>query len=129
MGKLGSYFLGILTGFAITIAAAFILNKKPSHSEGVSMFKEVGEMQTAKVYRIMQTLDDTHALAIDSDDVFSVLSGKCVYLIGDIDSHFYDDMEISASGNKRFYQVGTYRYMTKEEIWKTVPAVKLLDKK
>lgn len=128
MGKWGSYFLGILTGIAITIVVSFMLNKKPTHSSGISMFKDVGEMQTTKVFRVMQTLDDTHALAIDPDDFFSALNGKVVLLIGDADSHFYDDMEITANGNKWFYQVGTYRYMTKEEIWKTVPAVKLLDK-
>ena len=50
-----------------------------------------------------------------------------VLLIGDETTHFYDGLEVKVTNNKRFYQVGTYKYETKSEDWKTVPAVMLLE--
>ena len=52
-----------------------------------------------------------------------------VYIIGNEKSNFYDGLEIKSSKNTGFYQVGTYKYKTKEGEWKTIPAVMLMKKK
>lgn len=88
----------------------------------------------AEQYSIIQTLSDSYALAMEISldrfydlDISSILTP--VLLIGDETTHFYDGLEVKATNNKRFYQVGTYKYETKSEDWKTVPAVMLLEQK
>ncbi len=135
MGKVVSYFLGILTGIALTIAAVFVVNKTNSSSGELTMFKERGKIMNAESYTIIQTHDNNHALAVDSDmlalSTFINIPSSintAVYLIGNEKSNFYDGLEIKSSAKTKFYQVGTYRYKTKEEVWKTVPAVMLMKK-
>lgn len=129
------YFLGILTGIALAIAAVFVINKTNSSSDELTMFKERGKMMDAESYMIIQTHDNNHALAVDSDmlaisTIINIPSSinTAVYIIGNGKSSFYDGLEIKSSEKIKFYQVGTYRYKTKEEEWKTVPAVMLMKK-
>lgn len=86
------------------------------------MFNERGKMMDATSYTIIQTIDNNHGLA--AGDFLDLLNP--VLVLGNKDSHFYDGMKVKAGPNSRFYQVGTYRYMPKDEIWKTVPVVALL---
>lgn len=135
MSKGVSYFLGILTGIVLTIAAIFVINKTNSSSDELTMFKERGKMMDTESYMIIQTHDNNHALAVDSNmlaisAIINIPStiNTAVYLIGNEKSNFYDGLEIKSSEKVKFYQVGTYRYKTKEDEWKTVPAVMLMKK-
>lgn len=118
------FFLGILAGVILTIGAAYIINKASSSTSGITMFDERGEMMDATSYIIIQTIDNNHGLAVA--DFFDLLNP--VLVLGSKDSHFYDGMEVTAGTNTRFYQVGTYQYLTKEDIWKTVPVITLMNK-
>jgi hypothetical protein len=129
-----AYFLGILTGIALTVAAVFVIYKTNSSDE-LTMFKERGKMMDTESYMIVQTHDHNHALAVDSEmlaisALINIPSSinTAVYIIGNEKSNFYDGLEIKSSEKVKFYQVGTYRYKTKEEEWKTVPAVMLMKK-
>lgn len=119
------FFLGIISGAILTVAAVFIINMSSS-DDGITMFNERGEMMDVTSYRIIQTIDSNHGLAVGVEDFFSLLNP--VLVLGNKDSHFYDGMEVTAGSNTRFYQVGTYRYMTKADDWKTVPVVALMTK-
>lgn len=134
MSKGVAYFLGILTGIALTVAAVFVIYKTNSSDE-LTMFKERGKMMDTESYMIVQTHDHNHALAVDSEmlaisALINIPSSinTAVYIIGNDKSNFYDGLEIKSSEKVKFYQVGTYRYKTKEEEWKTVPAVMLMKK-
>ena len=134
MSKGVAYFLGILTGIAVTVAAVFVIYKTNSSDE-LTMFKERGKMMDTESYMIVQTHDHNHALAVDSEmlaisALINIPSSinTAVYIIGNEKSNFYDGLEIKSSEKVKFYQVGTYRYKTKEEEWKTVPAVMLMKK-
>ena len=134
MSKGVAYFLGILTGIAVTVAAVFVIYKTNSSDE-LTMFKERGKMMDTESYMIVQTHDHNHALAVDSEmlaisALINIPSSinTAVYIIGNEKSNFYDGLEIKSSKKVKFYQVGTYRYKTKEEEWKTVPAVMLMKK-
>ena len=137
MSKGAAYFLGILTGIALTVAAGFVIYKTNSASFGsLSMFNERGKMMDAESYMIIQTQDNNHGLAVDSEMLaISALinipssMNTAVYIIGNEKSNFYDGLEIKSSKNTGFYQVGTYKYKTKEGEWKTIPAVMLMKKK
>ena len=92
-------------------------------------------MMDTESYMIVQTHDHNHALAVDSEmlaisALINIPSSinTAVYIIGNEKSNFYDGLEIKSSKKVKFYQVGTYRYKTKEEEWKTVPAVMLMKK-
>ena len=134
MSKGVAYFLGILTGIAVTVAAVFVIYKTNSSDE-LTMFKERGKMMDTESYMIVQTHDHNHALAVDSEmlaisALINIPSSinTAVYIIGNEKSNFYDGLEIKSSKKVKFYQVVTYRYKTKEEEWKTVPAVMLMKK-
>lgn len=134
MSKGVAYFLGILTGIALTVAAVFVIYKTNSSDE-LTMSKERGKMMDTESYMIVQTHDHNHALAVDSEmlaisALINIPSSinTAVYIIGNEKSNFYDGLEIKSSEKVKFYQVGTYRYKTKEEEWKTVPAVMLMKK-
>ncbi len=49
-------------------------------------------------------------------------------IMGEEGSNFYDGQIIKTTSNKRFYQMGTYKYQTKSGDFTTVPIISLLDK-
>ena len=131
MSKGVAYFLGILTGIVLTIGASIIIAKSqggdPS-SNGISMFEKRGQAMTEGSFKIFQTLDDKHALASGvSNEEYGWYMGITVMIIGNENDHFYDDQIIKKTSGKKFYQVGTYKYQTKSEDFKTVPIVALLN--
>ena len=138
MSKGLAYFLGILTGIALTTAGAFVFYKASSSSGTLTMLNERGKMMDTESYMIIKTYDNNHALAVDSEilalSAFSSLIeissflNTAVYIIGNEKSSFYDGLEIQSSKKTGFYQVGTYRYKTDEDEWKTVPGVMLMKK-
>ena len=131
MSKGVAYFLGILTGIVLTIGASIIIAKSQGEdpsSNGISMFEKRGQAMTEGSFKIFQTLDDKHALASGvSNEEYGWYMGITVMIIGNENDHFYDDQIIKKTSGKKFYQVGTYKYQTKSEDFKTVPIVELLN--
>ena len=131
MSKGVAYFLGILTGIVLTIGASIIIAKSQGEdpsSNGISMFEKRGQAMTEGSFKIFQTLDDKHALARGiSNEEYGWYRGIIVMIIGNENDHFYDDLIIKKTSGKKFYQVGTYKYQTKSEDFKTVPIVALLN--
>ena len=131
MSKGVAYFLGILTGIVLTIGASIIIAKSQGEdpsSNGISMFEKRGQAMTEGSFKIFQTLDDKHALASGvSNEEYGWYMGITVMIIGNENDHFYDDQIIKKTSGKKFYQVGTYKYQTKSEDFKTVPSVALLN--
>lgn len=79
-------------------------------------------------FKIFQTLDNTHALARGiSNEIYDSYHGIIVMIIGNENDHFYDDHIIRITFDKKFHQIGTYKYQTKSEDFKTVPIVALLN--
>lgn len=136
MNKFWTFIAGAFSGILLTIVVLFVIDSAKGESSipGLTTFEEKGPMMEAERYSIIQTLSDSYALAMEISldrfndfDISSLPSMLTpVLLIGDEDSHFYDGLEVKVSKNRRFYQVGTYRYETQSENWKTVPAVMLL---
>ena len=131
MSKGVAYFLGILTGIVLNIGASIIIAKSQGEdpsSNGISMFEKRGQAMTEGSFKIFQTLDDKHALASGvSNEEYGWYMGITVMIIGNENDHFYDDQIIKKTSGKKFYQVGTYKYQTKSEDFKTVPIVALLN--
>lgn len=136
MNKFWTFIAGVFSGILLTIVVLLIIGSAKGESSipGLTTFEERGQMMEAEQYSIIQTLSDSYALAMEISldrfydlDISSILTP--VLLIGDETTHFYDGLEVKVTNNKRFYQVGTYKYETKSEDWKTVPAVMLLEQK
>ena len=136
MNKFWTFIAGAFSGILLTIVVLLIIGSAKGESSipGLTTFEERGQMMEAEQYSIIQTLSDSYALAMEISldrfydlDISSMLTP--VLLIGDETTHFYDGLEVKVTNNRRFYQVGTYKYETKSEDWKTVPAVMLLEQK
>ena len=52
-----------------------------------------------------------------------------VYLTSPKDIEYYDEQSVSSSSTTCWVQYGVYRYTNKDDIMKTVPRLKLVDKK
>jgi len=117
------YVLGIITGVILTFAFAFCV--KLSNNSGIiglEMFKEPGEYMEYSQFEVFQVVESGCALA-QADDSF----GAIVFIIPNENQQFYDNQKIVLKNDQCAQHVGTYKYNTKMEIEKTVPAVRIID--
>lgn len=89
---------------------------------GLTLFSEKGEcITTSGEIEIMQVLAPNVALAWTGGLFYS--DRILVLLINYDDKSYYDNQKIKIPSGKCARQIGTYRYTTKNEMVKTVPAV------
>ena len=117
------YVLGIITGVILTFAFAFCINlSNNSGIIGLEMFEEPGDYMEYSQFRVFQVVESGCALA-HADDSF----GAIVFIIPNENQQFYDDQKIVLKNDQCAQHVGTYKYNTKMEIEKTVPAIRIID--
>lgn len=117
------YLLGIITGIILTFAFAFCVNlSNNSGIIGLEMFEEPGDYMEYSQFEVFQVLESGCALA-HTDDSF----GAIVFIIPNEKQQFYDDQKIVLKNDQCAQHVGTYKYSTKMEIEKTVPAVRIIN--
>lgn len=115
--------LGIITGVILTFAFAFCVNlSNNSGIIGLEMFEESGDYMEYSQFEVFQVVESGCALA-HADDSF----GAIVFIIPNENQQFYDDQKIVLKNDQCAQHVGTYKYNTKMEIEKTVPAVRIID--
>lgn len=51
-----------------------------------------------------------------------------VLFLADKEISYYDNQKIDVPSDKRVMQVGTYKYISRSEMEKTVPIVEIMDK-
>lgn len=117
------YLLGIITGIILTFAFAFCINlSNNSGIIGLEMFEEPRDYMEYSQFEVFQVLESGCALA-HTDDSF----GAIVFIIPDEKQQFYDDQKIVLKNDQCAQHVGIYKYSTKMEIEKTVPAIRIID--
>ena len=117
------YVLGIITGVILTFAFAFCVNlSNNSGIIGLEMLEEPGDYMEYSQFEVFQVVESGCALA-HADDSF----GAIVFIMPDEKQQFYDGQEIILKSDQRAQHVGIYRYNTKLEIEKTVPAIRIID--
>lgn len=124
-----TYLGGIVTGVVLVFALGFFMamsQSKQSANNDVVMFEKPRGVVPGKVFEVMQVLSDGSALAT-VDDFGSGNMGTVVLFVGDESSSFYDNQKIKVPSGKVAKQVGTYSYMTRQEMEKTVPVVEIMD--
>ena len=116
------YLLGVITGIILTFAFAFYVNLSDNSGIiGLEMFEEPGDYMEYSQFEVFQVIKGC-ALA-HADDSF----GEIVFIIPNEKQQFYDDQKVVLKSDQCAQHVGTYRYSTKMEIEKTVPAVRIID--
>lgn len=117
------YVLGVITGIILTFAFAFCVNlSNNSGIIGLEMFEEPGDYMEYSQFEVFQVVESGCALA-HADESF----GSIVFIIPNESQQFYDDQKIILKNDQCAQHVGTYKYSTKMEIEKTVPAIRIVD--
>ena len=122
------YVGGIVTGIILTFAFFFLValgnsNGTPS-DKNVVLFEKPQQEIDVKSFEVMQVLPDGSALAT-VEDISNI--GMVVLFLADEGNSYYDDQKINVPTGKRVMQIGTYKYMTRSEMEKTVPIVEIME--
>lgn len=123
-----TYVAGIVTGIVLLFVVGFFMAKSQATSaskDDIVMFEKPRGIVPGKVFEVMQVLPDGSALATGGD-IESENIGTVVLFVGDESTSYYDSQKINVPEGKVVKQVGTYSYMTRNEIHKTVPVVEIL---
>lgn len=117
------YVLGVITGIILTFVFAFCVNlSNNSGIIGLEMLEEPGDYMEYSQFEVFQVVESGCALAY-ADESF----GSIVFIIPNESQQFYDDQKIVLKNDQCAQHVGTYKYSTKMEIEKTVPAIRIVD--
>lgn len=124
-----TYVAGIVTGVVLIMAVGFFIAKSRATSasnDDVVMFEQPRGIVSGEVFEVMQVLPDGSALAT-VDDVGSENFGTIVLFVGNESTSYYDSQKINVPKGKVVKQVGTYGYMTRNDMHKTVPIVEIME--
>ena len=126
MKKLLIFISGIIVGIVLTIGASLFFAKQSNANENLKFFETPTECVTKKDLEVFQVLGDGYALAWEIGDL--EISTGLVVLISDPEGKsFYDDQKIKIPKGKCARQVGVYKYITKNNMEKTVPVVEIME--
>lgn len=125
------FFLGMITGCVLTIAALFYIGKVYSAGgdSGLTLYEQPAGTINSYSFEVLQVLPNGNALAHSENPNYrEIYTGPTVLLLADENSHYYDDQIVKVPKGKQAYQVGIFDYETNGIGHKTVPAVKFLSK-
>lgn len=124
-----TYVAGIVTGVVLTFTVGFLVTKLQarSSSDEIVMFDKPRGVVPGDMFEVMQVMPDGSALATGCS-ILSDNYGTIVLFIGDESTSYYDNQKIYVPDGKVLKQVGTYSYMARNEMYKTVPIVKIMAK-
>lgn len=124
-----TYVAGIVTGVVLTFTVGFLVTKLQarSSSDEIVMFDKPRGVVPGDMFEVIQVMPDGSALATGCS-ILSDNYGTIVLFIGDESTSYYDDQKIYVPDGKVLKQVGTYSYMARNEMYKTVPIVKIMAK-
>lgn len=123
-----TYVAGIVTGIVLIFAVGLFMAKSVATStsnKDVVMFEKPRGVVPGKVFEVLQVLPDGSALAT-VDDFESDNTGTVVLFVGDESTSYYDSQKINVPKGKVVKQVGTYSYVARNDIYKTVPVVEIM---
>lgn len=124
------FIAGMITILLLEFIIGFIIgviSQSGDEIPGLTVFEQDGACINAKQIKIFQTLEPNIALAhaLTKPNAIFDENETLVLIIGDENAHYYDEQKINVPTGKCAKQIGTYQYPTKQDIYKTVPAVKI----
>lgn len=128
-----TYFGGFVTGVIFIFALGMIINAsqgKDSVKRDVVLFENSQQAIGADEIEVFQVLPDGSALATVqySDGENNDNVGMVVMLLAKDSVSYFDSQNIKIPNGKCMKQIGTYKYMTRQNMEKTVPVVEIFDK-
>ena len=123
------FIAGMITTVLIEFIIGFVIGVTDQSNggyPGLTLFEQEGAcISPAKKIEIFQTLEPDIALAHTKKRLDSSLEldDILVLMLGDENTHFYDEQKITIPNGKCAKQVGTYQYNAKNGVMKTVPVV------
>ena len=133
-----TYVGGIITGAILMIVVAYFMSRYNNVDPvdevdlNVELYEKPQQVIKTHKLKVFQVLEDGSALArveLDIENPDDDNYGLVVLFLSDENSTYYDDQIISVPEGKCLRQVGTYHYMTRQNMEKTVPVVEIFDKK
>lgn len=128
-----TFFGGFVVGIIFLFALGIIINAsqgKGSVQRDVVLFEKPQQVIEADEIEVFQVLPDGSALAQveytyegNNDN-----SGMVVMLLAKSEGAYFDSQSIKIPKGKCMKQIGTYKYMTRQDVEKTVPVVEIYDK-
>lgn len=126
MKKFLIFLVGFISGAAFIVLICLAVanrNEDPMNISGLTMFEQPADVIDSSSFKVMQVGPGGNALAHAANVRGSYIGGILVLLLADENTHYYDDQIIKVAGEESAYQVGTYKYLTNNGDYKTVPAV------
>lgn len=121
------YIGGIVTGIILTFVILLFVAKSNSDNpsnDNMIIFEQPQQKIDAKSFEVLQVLLDGNALAtVESNENF----GMIVMFLANKNATYYDNQKIEVPTGKCARQIGTYRYMTRNNIEKTVPIIDIVN--
>lgn len=125
------FFLGMITGCILTVAALFYIGKVYSAGgdSGLTLFEQPAGVIDSYSFKVLQVYPNGNALAFTEDpDRRDSYTSPAVLLLADENIHYYDEQIVKVPKGKSARQVGSYQYQTNGGMHKTVPVVRIMDK-
>lgn len=131
-----TYVGGIITGAILMIVVAYLMSRYNNVDpvdevdQNVDLYEKPQQVIKTHKLKVFQVLEDGSALArveLDMENSDDDNYGLVVLFLSDENSTYYDDQIISVPEGKCLRQVGTYHYMTRQNMEKTVPVVEIFD--
>ena len=139
---------GFICGIIALLIFQFALDSRNKDAlAGLELLEQKGECITTDNAKVIQVVSLNAALAVQlnkkikldidkdlgflsgvidmADMAISAAEGKVMLVLGDENQAFYDGEEIKLPKGKCFRKAGIYQYKTKNNDWKTIPAVKI----
>lgn len=129
-----TYLGGIVTGVIFVFILGVIANASSQGEDGVLrdvvLFEKPQQTIEADKIEVFQVLEDGSALASVkySDDGNNDNLGMVVMFLAKDGASYFDSQVIKISKGKCMKQIGTYKYMSRQNMEKTVPVVEFFDK-
>lgn len=118
---------GVVAGVVMTLLFLMVMGSSQGDSqEELVMFKQPKQEIHATLFEVRQVYQDDYALATirEGDEYLEM-----VLLMKSDGSVFYDGREIRVGKGQRALMVGTFRYTTVLDFVKTVPVVRIVNRK
>jgi len=144
MNKLLVFIGGLVTGVVLTLVILLVfyasehtdsktteannteIGKEKNDNDGITFFKEPGDIIEVESFKVFQVLADNAALVM-GESGHGTHYGTVYAIFNRDGKYYYDDEIIKVPKGKVVRQMGIYQYPTKDEIMKTVPIIMIMD--
>ncbi len=116
MKKMFLFFSGIITGIFLTFGYAFVVKTYLKPKQEMTLFEEPGNCITHQKLEVFQVIEPDFALAHNK-------GGAIVALTNYEGKLYFDGEVIQTPKGKCFRQTGVYKYLTRDNSYKTIPIV------